>query len=173
MHITCCVCRRTSFGSCFVLLRCKFSPKSHLDKARIWPRHCRAGAGLCPQMDSSALSLIANLVSWIQRMQERVQKEYDDSEWHPLDRIVWWHKYDMRILSEWPFDAVQVYEDANTFYALGSLKAACSLDIFLDRFGQAVDVVVSCCAEELRAMPGGPSDWQVYFPKGSKCCYGH
>ena len=124
-------------------------------------------------MDSSALSLsflgFANLVSWIQRTQERVQKEYDDAEWHPLDRIVWWHKYDMRDLSEWPFDAVQVYADANTFYALGSLKAACSLDIFLDRFGQAVDVVVSCCAKELRAMPGGPSDWQVYFQsKGVK-----
>ncbi|CAE7839247.1 unnamed protein product [Symbiodinium sp. CCMP2592] len=118
-------------------------------------------------MESSSLKLTFQgfLESFplMERMKARVEREYERGEWNELDRRVWEHSYSMRDLSQWPFDAVSVFTEGESCYYLGSLKSACSLESFPDRFGHGVDVVVSCCAEELRAMTGGPTNWRLYF----------
>jgi len=96
------------------------------------------------------------------RLKARIEGAYERGEWNEVDYQVWEHKYNLRDLGQWPFDAVRVPAGGNHYY-LGSLKSACSLETFSERFGHGIDVVVSCCAEELQTMKGGPGSWRLYF----------
>ena len=99
-----------------------------------------------------------------QARQKDIQDAYNDTaSWTALDEIIQQHNYSFSSIAAWPVDGCLVCKPTErATMPLGSLQAACNLDVIKEDLGVSVTVVVSRCETEMNAH-GAPSNWKDYF----------
>ena len=98
------------------------------------------------------------------RRQKDIQDAYNDTaSWTALDEIIQQHNYSFSSIAAWPVDGCLVRKPTErATMLLGSLQAACNLDVIKEDLGVSVTVVVSMCETEMN-VHGAPSNWNDYF----------
>ena len=104
------------------------------------------------------------MLKWSQARQKDIQDAYNDTaSWTALDEIIQQHNYSFSSIAAWPVDGCLVCKPAErASVLLGSLQAACNLDVIKEDLGVSVTVVVSMCETEMKPH-GAPSNWKDYF----------
>ena len=116
----------------------------------------------CSQVGSSMSR--REMLEWSQARQKDIQDAYNDTpSWTALDEIVQQHNYSFSSIAAWPVDGCLVCKPTErASVLLGSLQAACNLDVIKEDLGVSVTVVVSMCETEMKPH-GAPSNWKDYF----------
>ena len=104
------------------------------------------------------------MLKWSQARQKDIQEAYNDTaSWTALDEIIYQHTYSFSSIAAWPVDGCLVCQPTErASVLLGSLQAACNLDVIKEHLGVSVTVVVSMCETEMQSH-GAPSNWKDYF----------
>ena len=99
-----------------------------------------------------------------QARQKDIQDAYNDTaSWTALDEITQQDNYSFSSIAAWPVDGCLVCKPTErASVLLGSLQAACNLDVIKEDLGVSVTVVVSMCETEMKPH-GAPSNWKDYF----------
>ena len=116
----------------------------------------------CSQVGSSMAQRV--MLKWSQARQQDIQDAYNDTaSWTALDEIIYQHTYSFSSIAAWPVDGCLVCKPTErASVLLGSLQAACNLDVIKEDLGVSVTVVVSMCETEMQSH-GAPSNWKDYF----------
>ena len=116
----------------------------------------------CSQVGSSMAQRV--MLKWSQARQNDIQEAYNDTaSWTALDEIIYQHAYSFSSIAAWPVDGCLVCKPTErASVLLGSLQAACNLDVIKEDLGVSVTVVVSMCDSEMQTH-GAPWNWKDYF----------
>ena len=116
----------------------------------------------CSQVGSSMAQRV--MLKWSQARQKDIQEACNDTaSWTALDEIIYQHAYSFSSIAAWPVDGCFVCKPTErASVLLGSLQAACNLDVIKEDLGVSVTVVVSMCETEMQSH-GAPSNWKDYF----------
>jgi len=106
------------------------------------------------------------MLKWSKARQKDIEDAYNDAAaWTALDEITRGHNYSFSSIAAWPVDGCLVCRPTErAALLLGSLQAACNLDVIKEDVGLSVTVVVSMCDTEMN-VHGAPSNWKGYFCK--------
>ena len=106
------------------------------------------------------------MLKWSKARQKDIEDAYNDAAaWTALDEITRGHNYSFSSIAAWPVDGCLVCRPTErAALLLGSLQAACNLDVIKEDVGLSVTVVVSMCDTEMN-VHGAPSNWKDYFCK--------